>query len=236
MTTELLANPQFNNTYLLATNWSRLQSTYTDAIVDTLVMVATTMLVGGFCGLVLGVLLYTSRSGGILQNRAVYLLINFLVNLVRPIPFIILITAIGPLTVAIVGTQIGREAAMFGMSIAATFGVARIVEQNLVSIDPGMIEAARAMGASPWKIITSVIIPEALGPLVLGYTFVFIAIVDMSAMAGYIGGGGLGDFAITYGYRAYNWEVTWVATITIVIIVQFAQVFGNWLAKKIMRR
>jgi len=122
------------------------------------------------------------------------------------------------------------------MCIAAAFAVARIVEQNLVAIDPGVIEAARAMGASPWRIIRTVIIPEALGPLVLGYTFIFIAVVDMSAMAGYIGGGGLGDFAIVYGYRAYDYEVTYAAVIVIVIIVQLAQLFGNWLSRRIMRR
>ena len=223
-------------TTILAADWSRLGDTFTTAIIDTLVMVAVTLVVGGFFGLVLGVLLYTTRPGGVLQNKPIHWLVNFLVNLVRPIPFIILISAIGPVTVAVIGTQIGREAAMFGMSIAATFGIARIVEQNLVTIDPGVIEAARAMGASPWKIITSVIVREALGPLILGFTFAFIAIVDMSAMAGYIGGGGLGDFAITYGYRAYDWKVTLVATVVIVIIVQFAQNFGNFLAKKVMRR
>ena len=92
------------------------------------------------------------------------------------------------------------------------------------------------MGASPWQIIRTVIIPEALGPLVLGYTFAFIAVVDMSAMAGYVGGGGLGNFAITYGYQAFDWYVTWVATAVIIVIVQVAQLFGNWLSKKIMRR
>ena len=207
-------------THILAADWSRLGDTFTEAILDTLIMVSVTLVVGGLLGLGLGVLLYTTRTGGILRNRFVYTVINILVNFVRPIPF----------------TTIGREAAMFIMSIAATFAVARIVEQNLVSIDPGVIEAARAMGASPWKIITSVIIPEALGPLVLGYTFIFIAIVDMSAMAGYIGGGGLGDFAIVYGYRAYDWQVTYVATFVIILIVQIAQLFGNWLSKKIMRR
>lgn len=225
-----------SHTTLLAADWSRLGDTYLQAIVDMLIMVCTTLVIGGFFGLIIGMLLYTTRKGGVLQNAPIYTLLNFLVNLVRPIPFIILISAIGPLTIAVVGTQIGREAATFGMSIAATFGVARIVEQNLVSIDPGIIEAARAMGASPWKIITSVIMPEALGPLILGYTFIFIAIVDMSAMAGYIGGGGLGDFAITYGYRAYDNQVTLVATVTIIIIVQFAQITGNWLSKKVMRR
>ena len=157
-------------------------------------------------------------------------------NFVRPIPFIILLAFAQPLTVAVMGGSIGRGPATFVMVIAATFSVARVVEQNLVAIDPGVIEAARSMGASPWKIITSVIVPEALGPLILGYTFLFIAIVDMSAMAGYVGGGGLGDFAIVYGYRAFEWEVTVVATLIIIVLVQAAQFFGNWLSSKVMRR
>lgn len=223
-------------TTILAANWDRLQDTFTQAIWDTLIMVFETLIVGGLVGLALGILLYTTRPSGILHNKVVYAIINLLVNFVRPIPFIILLAFVQPLTVAIMGTSIGRGPATFVMCIAATFAVARIVEQNLVSIDPGVIEAARAMGAGPWKIITSVMIPEALGPLILGYTFLFIGIVDMSAMAGYVGGGGLGDFAIVYGYRAFDWEVTVVATLVIIALVQAAQFFGNWLSAKIMRR
>ncbi|KQB87479.1 methionine ABC transporter permease [Corynebacterium lowii] len=223
-------------TTTLAADWDRLGDTFLTAIADTLIMVSITMILSGLLGLAVGVLLYTTRSGGILKNSAVYATLNLLVNFVRPIPFIILIAAFKPLTVAVMGTSVGRDAGIFMMVIAATFTVARIVEQNLVAIDPGVIEAARSMGASPWKIITSVIIPEALGPLVLGYTFIFIAIVDMSAMVGYIGGGGLGDFAIVYGYRAFDNEAMYVAVIAIVILVQAAQFLGNWLSKKIMRR
>lgn len=224
------------NVTTLAADWDRLGGTFIDSIWDTLIMVSIAMLGGGFLGLVIGVLLYTTRSQGVLKNSFVYTVLNVLVNFIRPIPFIIMIAAFGPLTQLVVGTTIGRDAATFIMAIAATFAVARIVEQNLVAIDPGMIEAARAMGAGPWKIITTVILREALGPLVLGYTFIFIAVIDMSAMAGYVGGGGLGDFAITYGYRAYDWEVVYVATFAIIIIVQIAQLLGNWLSKKIMRR
>ncbi len=228
MTTAILAAGE--------TNWNRLAGPFQEAIVDTLVMVGTTLVIGGLCGLILGMLLYTTRAGGILQNKFVFGLLNILVNFVRPIPFIILLVTLGPLTKALVGSQIGRDAAIVGMSVAATFGVARIVEQNLVSIDPGVIEAARAMGASPLQIIVSVIIREALGPLILGFTFIFIAVVDMSAMAGYIGGGGLGDFAITYGYNAFNPTITLAGTIVIILIVQVAQLLGNFLSKKIMRR
>ncbi|WPF66573.1 MULTISPECIES: methionine ABC transporter permease [unclassified Corynebacterium] len=223
-------------TTVLAADWDRLGDTFREAIADTLIMVSVTMLLSGLLGLAVGVLLYTTRSGGILKNPVVYAVLNVLVNFIRPIPFIILIAALQPLTVAAMGTSVGRDAGIFVMVIAATFTVARIVEQNLVAIDPGVIEAARSMGASPWKIITSVIIPEALGPLVLGYTFIFIAIVDMSAMVGYIGGGGLADFAIVYGYRAFDKETMYVAVIVIVILVQAAQFLGNWLSKKIMRR
>lgn len=224
------------NILILATNWSRLQDKFIESIWTTLYMVVLTMIIGGILGLLIGTLLYVTRAQGILRNKAIYTVLNILVNFVRPIPFIILIAAVGPLTRAVIGTTIGTNAAIFVMAIAATFAVARIVEQNLVAIDPGVIEAARSMGASPWKIISTVIIPEALGPLVLGYTFIFIAVIDMSAMAGYIGGGGIGNFAITYGYQAFDWNVTLVSTAVMIIIVQIAQFIGNIISKKIMRR
>lgn len=218
------------------TNWEQLTPRMWEAFGETLWMVGVTMLVGGFVGLALGVLLYVTRSSGVLPSGPLYTLLNVAVNFVRPIPFIILVTAMGPLTKIAVGRTIGTEAAIFVMTIAASFAVARLVEQNLMAIDPGVIEAARAMGAGPWRIIRTVIVPEALGPLILGYTFAFIAVVDMSAMAGYIGGGGLGDFAIVYGYRAFDTEAMYVAVIAIVILVQLAQFLGNWVAKKIMRQ
>lgn len=225
-------------TTLLAagTDWAQLRPRMIGAFGETLWMVSLTMLVGGLAGLILGVALFTTRRSGILPSGPVNTALNLLVNLVRPIPFIILVTAMGPITKNAVGSTIGTEAAIFVMSVAASFAVARLVEQNLVSVDPGIIEAARAMGASPWRIIRDVIVPEALGPLILGYTFAFIAVVDMSAMAGYIGGGGLGDFAIVYGYRAFDWNVTLVTTLVIVLIVQAAQILGNLLARRVMRR
>ncbi|SER64765.1 methionine ABC transporter permease [Corynebacterium cystitidis] len=225
-----------NEMILAQADWDRLGPTFIDAIGETLYMVIITMIIGGFFGLLLGLLLYTTRPSGILRNKVIYWTINVLVNFFRPIPFIIMIAMLYPITVNVVGTSIGTNAATFVMCFAATFTVARIVEQNLVAIDPGVIEAARSMGAGPWKIITSVILREALGPLILGYTFIFIAVIDMSAMAGYIGGGGIGDFAIVYGYRSFEPQVTFAAVIVIVIIVQLAQFLGNWLSKKAMRR
>ncbi|MFJ8894104.1 methionine ABC transporter permease [Leifsonia sp. NPDC102414] len=217
-------------------DWNTLWPVFVQSIGQTLWMVVATLVLGGILGLALGVLLYTTRRGGLLENRALSAVLNVLVNFIRPIPFIIFMTAVAPLTQLVLGTFLGTPAAIFPMTIAATFGISRIVEQNLITIDPGVIEAARAMGSSPWRIITTLLIPEALGPLILGYTFVFVAIVDLSAIAGSIGGGGLGDFAISYGYQRYNWAVTWIAVITIVILVQAAQFLGNWLARKALRR
>ncbi|WP_223690876.1 methionine ABC transporter permease [Leifsonia poae] len=217
-------------------DWGTLWPVYVQSIGETLWMVVETLVIGGVLGLALGVLLYTTRRGGILENRVLSTVLNVLVNFIRPIPFIIFMTALAPLTQTLFGSFIGTSAAIFPMTIAATFGLSRIVEQNLVTIDPGVIEAARAMGAGPWRIITTLLVPEALGPLILGYTFVFVAIVDLSAIAGSIGGGGLGAFSITYGYQRYDWVVTWVAVITIVVLVQAAQFVGSRLARKALRR
>ncbi|QIS04739.1 ABC transporter permease subunit [Nocardia brasiliensis] len=217
-------------------DWDKLRPLLTEAIGTTLYLVLITFVIGGLIGLFLGTVLYTTRKGGLLANAPINLLLNVIVNVVRPIPFIILLAALGPVTLEVVGTTIGRDAAAFVMIVAASFGIARIVEQNLVTVDPGVIEAARAVGAGPLRIIVTLLIPEALGPLILGYTFVVISIVDISAMAGTVGGGGLGDFALVHGYQQFNWQVTFVATLIIVAGVQGIQFFGNWLARKVLRR
>ncbi|MBF6230453.1 methionine ABC transporter permease [Nocardia farcinica] len=220
----------------MQTDWDKLRPILTEAIGTTVYLVLVTFVVGGLIGLALGTALYTTRKGGLLANAPVNWVLNVLVNIVRPIPFIILLAALGPITLEVVGTTIGTEAAAFVMIVAASVGIARIVEQNLVTVDPGVIEAARAVGAGPLRIILTLLIPEALGPLILGYTFVVIAIVDMSAMAGTVGGGGLGDFALVYGYQRFDWEVTLVATLIIIAGVQAVQFFGNWAARKVLRR
>jgi D-methionine transport system permease protein len=155
---------------------------------------------------------------------------------VRPIPFIIFVTAIQPVAIAIAGTSYGPNYAIVAMSAMATFGTSRIVEQNLVALDPGVVEAARAMGAGRLRTILTVVIPEALGPLILGYTFVFVAVVDMSAVVGVVAAGGLGEFALVYGYQRYNYAVTWIAVAAIVLIVQLAQLLGSTLARRVLRR
>lgn len=206
------------------------------AVGETLQMVIATLAIGGALGLALGTLLYTTRPGNLLAHKVAYSVLNLLVNIVRPIPFIIFITAVLPLTIHVTGTSFGTRSVIFPMAIMATFATSRIVEQNLVALDPGLIEAARAMGAGPMRIIWTVVVREALGPLILGYTFLFVAITDMSAMAGAIGGGGLGNFAIVNGYQRYDYAVTWIAVAVIVVIVQFAQLFGNKLAARVLRR
>lgn len=213
-----------------------LQPLLWESAVETLYIVGLTLLFGGLGGLLIGIALYVTRPGSLLPNRAVFAVLNVLVNTIRPIPFIIFLVAFQPLARAVVGIGIGNAAIIFTLSIAASFGISRIVEQNLLTVQPGVIEAARAMGASPWRIIPTVLLPEALGPLILGYTFVFVAIVDMSAVAGAVGGGGLGAFALLYGYRQFNPFVTWAAVILIIVLVQGAQFFGNWLARKVLRR
>ncbi|MFC9559849.1 methionine ABC transporter permease [Agromyces sp. NPDC056965] len=206
------------------------------AAVETLYMVGLTLLFGGVAGLLLGMVLYTTRPGSLLSNRAVFTVVNVVINFFRPIPFIIFIAAVQPLSRVVIGTGIGNDALVFALSIAASFAIARIVEQNLLTVSPGVIEAARAMGAGPFRILRTVVVPEALGPLILGYTFVLVAIIDMTAVAGLIGGGGLGNFAQVYGYRQFQPLITWAAVILIVVFVQAVQFLGNWLARKVMRR
>ncbi|MDJ0378825.1 methionine ABC transporter permease [Cryobacterium sp. PH31-L1] len=206
------------------------------ATYETLYIVALTLVFGGLGGLIVGLGLYVTRAGSILDNKPVFFVLNLLVNFIRPIPFIIFLAAAQPLARAVTGSGIGNNAIIFTIALAASFAMARIVEQNLLTVTPGVIDAARSVGAGPIRIIFTVLLPEALGPLILGYTFIFVALVDMSAVASYVGGGGLGSFALTYGYRQFNPIVTWAAVLLIIVLVQFVQFFGNYLARKALRR
>lgn len=217
-------------------SWAELGPLLWQALGQTLYMVLGTLLIGGLLGLLLGTALYVTRPRNLLPNRAVGAALNVLVNTVRPIPFIIFVTAVQPAAVAVTGTSFGPTYALFAMAVMATFATSRIVEQNLLALDPGVVEAARAMGAGPVRIIATVLVPEALGPLILGYTFLFVAIVDMSAVVGAVAGGGLGNFAIVYGYQRYDYAVTWLTVGVIVVLVQLAQALGNLLARRVLRR
>lgn len=217
-------------------DWSTLYPVLTESLGQTFVMVTITIVISGIAGLVLGAALYATRHGNLLEAPVAFQILNFSVNIVRPIPFIIFITAVGPVTFLLVGTTIGTGAAIVPMILMATVVIGRVVEQNLVSVDPGIVEAARAAGAGRIRVLFGIVIPEALAPLILGYTFMLIAVVDMSAMAGYIGGGGLGNFAIIYGYQQFDWTVTLLTVVIIIVLVQIAQFIGNRLAGWVLRR
>jgi D-methionine transport system permease protein len=209
---------------------------YLQSIRDTLVTTLVSLVIAGVIGLALGLVLYATRPGNLLGNRTAYTVVNVVVNIVRPIPFVIFLAAVAPLSRAVVQTTIGVPAVTFAICLAASFAVARIVEQNLVAVDPGVVEAARAAGAHPFAILLGVLVPEGLGPLVLGYTFVFVGIVDMTAQGALVGGGGLGEYAITYGSQRYDWWIVYVSVATIVVIVQLGQLLGNRLARATLRR
>lgn len=214
------------------TFWPRI----VEATGETLLMVIATLIFGSIFGIAIGLLLFVTRENNILENRVVSRTLNIIINIIRPIPFIIFLVAISQLTRIVVGTTIGTTAAIFPMTIVASFVVARVVENNLVSIDPGVIEAAQAMGASPLRIIFTVLIPEALGPLILGLTFVSVGLIDFSAVAGTVGGGGLGHIAMTYGYQRFDGSVMIVTVVILILMVQIAQWIGNTLSRKVMRR
>lgn len=217
-------------------DWSTFWITIVDATGKTLLMVAGTLLLSTILGVILGLLLYVTRENHILENKILSRTLNLFINIVRPVPFIILIVAIQPITRMVMGSSIGTFAAIFPMTIAATFVVARVVENNLISIDPGVIEAAEAMGASPFQIIRTVLIPEALGPLILGLTFVTVSLIDFSAVAGTVGGGGLGHIALTHGYQRFDSSVMIVTVVILIVLVQITQWLGNALSKRFMRR
>ncbi|MEK4429270.1 methionine ABC transporter permease [Paenibacillus sp. FSL M7-0802] len=217
-------------------NWDTFWLKVVEATGETLLMVVVTLIFASILGLMIGLVLYVTRKGSLFENKFVFMFLNLLINIIRPIPFIIFLVAISPFTRLIMGTTIGTSAAIFPMTIVAAFAVARIVENNLVSIDPGMIEAAKALGATAFQIITGVLIREALGPLILGLTFITVALIDFSAMAGTVGGGGLGNLAMTYGYQRFDTSVMIVTIVLLILFVQVAQYAGNYLSRKFLRR
>lgn len=204
------------------------------ALFETMLMVTVSFVVASIAGVLLGLLLYATRPGNLLGNRAVFVVLNLVINIVRPIPFIILAVSIIPFTRLIAGTAIGPLPATIPLSIVAAAAIARVVESNLVAVDPGAIEAGDAMGAGPARILFTIVIPESLGPLALGLTYIVVALVDTTAVAGAIGGGGLGDLAIKYGYQRFDWFVILVIVVILIVLVQLAQWLGNWVSKKVM--
>lgn len=207
-----------------------------DALVQTIQMTVFSLLFSSVIGIPLGILLVVTRKGHLLENPADFTFVNMIINIFRSVPFIILMVALIPVTRLIVGTSIGTSAAIVPLTFYAGPYIARLVENSLLEVDPGVIEAAEAMGATPRQIIFRFLIPEALGSLVLSFTVATVGLVGASAMAGAIGAGGLGDLAITYGYQRFD-TLTMIITVAIlVIVVQGLQTSGNVLSKKLRRR
>lgn len=203
---------------------------------ETIYMVGVSMFFATLLGLPLGVLLVTTDRHHITENLAINRAIGVTVNIDRSIPFIILMVAIIPFTRMLVGTSIGTTAAIVPLTVGAIPLVARIVETSLREVNSGVIEAAQAMGATPWQITTKILIPEALPSIVLGLTLTTISLVGYSAIAGAIGGGGLGDLGYRYGYQRWQGDVLFVTVIILVAMVQGIQMIGDFLAKKIVAR
>nr|WP_239534026.1 methionine ABC transporter permease [Thalassobacillus pellis] len=199
-------------------------------------MVGISLGVAVLIGLPLGVILFVTDKGLFLENGPVKTVVGFIVNMVRSIPFIILLVALIPITQWIVGTTIGPTAASVSLSVAAIPFFARIVETSLREIDKGVIEASVAVGASPWMIIKDVLLPEAKPSIIQGLTLTAISLVAYSAMAGVVGGGGIGDLAIRFGYYRYDNTIMVTTVIVLILFVQILQLAGDRFAKLVDKR
>ena len=202
----------------------------------TLYMVAVATLITVLFGLPLGVLLVTTDRGHIWEKPRLNRVLGAIVNVGRSLPFIILLVAVAPLTRLIVGTTIGPTAAIVPLTLAVIPLFARVVETAIREIDRGLIEAAQSMGCTNWQIIRKVLLPEALPSLVLGLTIMIIAVIGYSAMAGAIGGRGLGDLAVRQGYQRFDTNVMIATVVLLIIMVQIIQSLGNWAARRMSRR
>lgn len=203
---------------------------------DTLYMTLMSTLFGYILGLPMGIILTITDKDGIRPHAAVYKVLDFIVNLVRSIPFLILLILVIPLTRAIVGKSYGSTATIVPLVIAAAPFIARMVESSLKEVDKGVIEAAQSMGAGTFTIIWKVLLAEARTSLLVGVTIATGTILGYSAMAGTVGGGGLGDIAIRYGYYRYQTDVMIVTIVILVVLVQILQGLGMMISKKIDRR
>jgi len=215
---------------------SEMLDLFIGAFGETLLMVGVSGLLGGLIGVPLGILLYLTDSRGILPNPAFNRIAGLVVNAVRSTPFIILLVAVIPLTRFFVGSSIGTAAAIVPLTIAAAPFVARLVETALAEVDRGLIEAAQAMGATTRQIVFKVLVPEAFPGIVAGLTITFVSLVGYSAMAGAIGGGGLGDVGIRYGYQRFLPDVMLMVVLILIVFVQLVQSFGDWLVRRISHR
>ena len=193
---------------------------------QTLYMVALALIIGTVIGIVLALILVLCKKGGLAENLILYNIVSIYINIVRSIPFVILLVAIMPITRAIVGTTIGSTAALVPLVVYISPYLARLMENSLLEVNPGILEAAEAMGASTWQVIRYFLLPETLGSIVL-------ALTTGTAMAGYVGGGGVGDLALTYGYQRMNTPLMIFTVVVLVIFVQILQLAGNAVSRKL---
>ena len=207
-----------------------------EALGETLYMVAVSAGISTVLGVPLGVILVSTSRGHILQNLWLNRIRGYIANATRCTPFIILMVAIIPLTRVLAGTSIGTNAAIVPLSIAAIPFVGRVVESALREVDYGLIEAAQAMGASPLQIIRRVLLPEAMPSIVLGLTLAVISLIGYSAMAGAIGGGGLGDLAIRFGYQRFRVDVMISTVVILIALVQLVQSAGDLLSRRLNKK
>jgi len=208
---------------------------FIQAMVDTFYMVGFSLIVGSIIVIPLGILLVVTKPNGILQNKVVFNLLNPIINMFRSLPFIILLVAIIPFTRFITGTSIGTSAAIVPLIVYVAPFIARLVENSILEVDDGIIEAATSMGATPLQTIWYFLLPEALSSLVLSLTTASISLLSATAMAGAVGGGGIGDLAISYGYERFDSFIMLVTVVTLIIIVQIMQSIGNFIAVKLRK-
>ena len=220
----------------IAAFWAEYGNVLTDGVWDTLVMVVISTAFAYLIGLPLGVALILTQPHGIRPHRGVYRVLDWIVNIGRSVPFIILMVAIMPFTRMVVGTTIGVKGAIVPLVVSAAPFIARMVETSLNEVDAGVVEAAQSMGCSPFQIIWKVLLPESKPSLLIGAAISTTTILGYSAMAGAVGGGGLGGIAINYGYYRYETDIMLVTVAILVIIVQIIQEIGMRLARKSDKR
>lgn len=207
-----------------------------DALLETLLMVGVSSVLSALAGLPLGVLLHVTGRGQILESAPLNRALGAVVNAGRSVPFIILLVSIIPFTRLVVGTSLGTAAAIVPLTVGAIPYVARLAEAALREVDHGLVEAAQAMGASPRQIVWKVLVPEALPGLVAAFTITVVTLVGYSAMAGAVGGGGLGDLGIRYGYQRFQPEVMAAVVVVLIVLVQGLQSAGDRLASRLDKR
>ncbi len=205
----------------------------TEACLETLYMVGVSSVIASLAGIPLGVLLTITGRGHIKENLWLNQSVGSIVNAFRSTPFIILMVAIIPITRLLVGTSIGTTAAIVPLTITAIPFIARIIESSLKEVDGGVIEAAQSMGATPLEIIGKVLLPEAMPSIVLGLTLTVVNLIGHSAMAGALGGGGLGDLAIRYGYQRFRLDIMIATVVVLIIQVQLVQSIGDKLSARL---